>query len=683
MATVIFKTTTACNARCIYCDGTRPDAAPPARMTLELLELFFSRIDEFLKERPQETMEIIWHGGEPLLLGPEYFEHALSFQQKHCATTAGRIHHSMQSNLTLFRREFIAPLKALGISSFGSSYEIIDDIRGLGPSRDSVSYNRRFLDTICELKEEGINWGVIYVVTKPALPRAVEIFRHLANLCPWGTFSFNSVLLYGNGLEHLRISPAEYADFLGAILPEWWRRRDELSQVQPFASLVGTYLGETNILSCCDSGACARSHFGVLPDGSISHCGRSADWNLLNYGSIVDRSISQVFDDPQREVLMQRNTVLPEGECKDCHLWKICHGGCPLDAWSGSGSFLHKTEWCEAKKRFLKKYVEPVAGCVAPSAADSVQEIHSVAEPRVTAKVTLLSTSADDSELTWIHPYGGLGDSLMISGVLKQVSDRHPEKKFNLVDRSKYRVFLEGHPAIHHIGHPPPGARLLRTDYWNDDAFKMKHERAYQVLARLFGLETPVEETLYVPWELQEDQLLTAAIPWHRFNVLIAHSSESPRKQMPIKTWETLVSMLRRENVLPVQATRLNDRYIRGAYSLLGLTTPRQLISMMKRFDAVITSDNLVMHAAHLCGVPAVVMWGPTSHQTYGYPEQIHLQADPTCEYPGGCLGPDHPGLYLRACPQGEAHCMNSFGAESIHAAVMSVLGQAVTGSVK
>jgi uncharacterized protein len=681
MATVIFKTTTACNARCIYCDGARTDAAPQARMTLELLEVFFSRIDEFLKERPQETMEIIWHGGEPLLLGPEYFEHALRFQQKHCASTADRIHHSMQSNLTLFRREFLAPLKALGIDSFGSSYEIIDDLRGLGPGRDSLSYNRRFLDAVCDLKEEGINWGVIYVVTKPALTRAVEIFRHMANLCPWGTFSFNSVLLYGHGLEHLRISATEYADFLGAIFPEWWRRRDELAQVQPFCSLVGTYLGETNILSCCDSGACARSHFGVLPDGSISQCGRSADWNLLNYGSIVDRSISQVFADPQREVLLQRNTVLPEGECKDCHLWKICHGGCPLDAWSGSGSYLHKSEWCEGKKRFLEKYVEPVVRCAAPPSNGSVSAT-SVAETREVASAALHSTGADDSELTWIHPYGGLGDSLMISGVLKQVSERHPGKKFNLVDRSKYRVFLEGHPAIHDIGNPPPGARLLRTDYWNDDAFQVKHERAYQVLAQRFGLETPVEERLYVPWELREDPVLTAAIPWQRFNVLIAHSSESPRKQMPIKTWDALVSMLRRNEVLSVQSTRLHDRYIRGAYSLLGLTTPRQLISMMKRFDAVITSDNLVMHAAHLCGVPAVVLWGPTSHQTYGYPEQIHLQANPDCEYPGGCLGPAHPGLYLLACPQGPEHCMNSFVAQTIHAAVMSILNKHVMSSL-
>lgn len=536
------------------------------------------------------------------------------------------------------------------------------------------------------MKEEGVNWGVIYVVTNPALSRAVEIFHHLANLCPWGTFSFNSLLLYGNDLNHLKISPAEYADFLGAIFSEWWSRRDEFSQVQPFASLVGTYIGETNVLSCCDSGQCARSHFGVLPDGSISQCGRSSDWNLLNYGSILDRSFSQVFADPQRDVLLQRNTVLPEGECKDCHLWKICHGGCPLDAWSGSGSFLHKSEWCEAKKRFLEKYVEPVVHCAAP-VTDAPVSATPVAETNAVATAALISTPADDSELTWIHPYGGLGDSLMISGVLKQVSERYPGKKFNLVDRSKYRVFLEGHPAIRSIGHPPPGARLLRTDYWNDDGFQARHERAYQVLARRFGLETPVEESLYVPWELREDPVLAAAVPWKRFNVLVAHSSESPRKQMPMKTWEALVAMLRQDEVLPIQATRLHDRYIKGTYSLLGLTTPRQLISMMKRFDAVITSDNLVMHVAHFCGVPAVVVWGPTSHLTYGYPEQIHLQVEPKCEYLGGCLGPTHPGLYLLACPNGAEHCMNSIGAEAIHAAVMNILNKkpaaALTGLLR
>ena len=71
MATVIFKPTEACNSRCIYCEVVKKTRGPK-RMTFKILELFFRRVNEFLVERPQEEMEIIWHGGEPLLLGPGY-----------------------------------------------------------------------------------------------------------------------------------------------------------------------------------------------------------------------------------------------------------------------------------------------------------------------------------------------------------------------------------------------------------------------------------------------------------------------------------------------------------------------------------------------------------------------------------------------------------------------------------
>ena len=97
-----------------------------------------------------------------------------------------------------------------------------------------------------------------------------------------------------------------------------------------------------------------------MPDGSASHCGRSADWGLLDYGSIHEKSFAQIFADPQRESLQRRNAVLPETECKGCRFWDICHGGCPLDAWFAAGSFLHKSGWCLAEQELIEKYVEPL-----------------------------------------------------------------------------------------------------------------------------------------------------------------------------------------------------------------------------------------------------------------------------------------------------------------------------------
>lgn len=359
MATVIFKPTEACNSRCIYCEVVKKTRGPK-RMTFKTLELFFRRVNEFLLERPQEELEIIWHGGEPLILGPGYFERALLYQEKHCSRTAARIEHTVQSNLTLLTREFLDPMRKLGITSIGSSYDPISNIRGLGANRDWRAYNRRFLDALCLLEEEGFDWGVVYVVTQQSLAQPREIFNFLTNLSPRRGLRFNPVLVYGGGLDHIRISPAEYAEFLGAIFPVWWEHRADFGHIEPFRSLVGRLVGEGTSLTCTDSGACASTHLSVLPDGRASHCGRTADWGLLDYGSIHEKSFSQMFSDPQREVLRRRQAVLAETECQGCRVWDLCHGGCPVDGWFAAGSFLHKSGWCRAQKDLIEKYLEPL-----------------------------------------------------------------------------------------------------------------------------------------------------------------------------------------------------------------------------------------------------------------------------------------------------------------------------------
>ena len=684
MATVIFKATEACNARCIYCDVVHKKPRAPVVMPLETLEIFFSSINEFLLNRPDEQMEVIWHGGEPLLLGPDYFGQALHFQEKHCAATGSRIRHSIQSNLTLFSRDFTEILKKLGITSLGSSYDPILNLRGLGTKRDSQAYNRKFMDGIRLVEEEGFGWGIIYVVTKLSLAKPLEIFHFLANFSPKGAFMFNPVLIYDNPkLNRLKVTPKEYADFLGAIFPVWWQQLEEFPQVEPFSALTSNLLEEGTSLMCSDSGACARNHINVLPDGSLSLCGRAADWSLLQYGTIFDKSFSEVLADPQREVLMERNTILPETDCKGCRFWKICHGGCPLDAWSGSGSFLHKSEWCYAKRGFIEKYFEPMVNPSAAVAAVTTKEPQHPwppAPPANLARIGKRRRAKDPEarlELPWINPIGGLGDTLMVSGVLKQVVDRNSSRQFNLVARTKYRPLLAGHPAIAHIGHPPPGSKfvIFTTNYWEHEDYRQPGKRAYQVLARIFGLTPPVEERLYVPWVFRDDQVLMGLIPWKPRNVLICQSSDSPRKQMGLERWEALVQRLTQIGVGVCQAGRIRDSYVRGAYSLMGLTSTRQLISLVRHFDAVVTSDNFIMHAAQLCGVPAVVLWGPTSHRVYGYAGQVHLQAKIDCEYAGGCIeGGDGGHLYQIDCPRGPAHCLDTLPLEVIFNAVMGIL---------
>jgi ADP-heptose:LPS heptosyltransferase len=100
---------------------------------------------------------------------------------------------------------------------------------------------------------------------------------------------------------------------------------------------------------------------------------------------------------------------------------------------------------------------------------------------------------------------------------------------------------------------------------------------------------------------------------------------------------------------------------------LLGLTTLHQLISILNKSDVIVSVDNFIMHAAHLIGKPAIIIWGPTNSAVYGYFEQIHLQCSTKqCEMYNECLGPDFPDNYKTLCPFKIRHCMNGISVNKI-----------------
>lgn len=364
MATIILKATEECNSNCLYCDVVRKQRAVRT-MPPETLKAVFERVDEYLHANKDEEMTIIWHGGEPLLLGPTYYENAYRMQETLCPQTKSRIKHAMQSNLTVFDESFVPVLKQLGIDQIGSSFDPIGYVRGadIGSGEiDSQTYNRNYLRGDALAKRNGFSSGVICVVTRKSLARPLEIFYYLTNLKLDSGFDFHPVLVEDTSRQNLAITPKQYVEFLGAIFPVWWAHRERYPKVDPFTSYCTMIEERRQSLVCSDSGQCAYTHLNVGPDGSITHCGRSGDWGLLDYGNVHRRSFAEVMLDEKRALLRDRPAHLKNTACKKCRFWTICHGGCPLDSWFSHGDFLHKTNWCYIKRGFLKKYFEPVTG---------------------------------------------------------------------------------------------------------------------------------------------------------------------------------------------------------------------------------------------------------------------------------------------------------------------------------
>jgi len=361
MATLILKATEKCNSNCYYCDVVRKEKTGQS-MSLEMLERVFIRINEFLMGRPEENLTVIWHGGEPLLLGPDYYRTAVKFQEMHCAESKSRIGHSLQTNLTCFEEEYIDVLQALGIDHLGTSFDPEPHMRGPGRPCNSDEYNRRFMKGLHILERRGFPWGLIYVVTRKSLERPLDVFYFLSNLSTGKGFSMNPVLIYDEERKDVAISPEEYVEFLAAIFPEWWEHRGRHGAVQPFQMLADNIIDGKVTLFCGDSGECARGFINITPDGNASQCGRSEDWGLLQYGNIKEKSFEEIFQDEQRTCLEERTRYLKEHDCKGCRFWPLCHGGCPLDGYWNTKDFMNKTDWCEARRGFIARHFEPVTG---------------------------------------------------------------------------------------------------------------------------------------------------------------------------------------------------------------------------------------------------------------------------------------------------------------------------------
>jgi len=360
MATLILKVTEKCNSNCFYCDVVRKEKTGKT-MSMDTLETLFKRVNEYLSH-PDNRVEILWHGGEPLLPGPDYYRRAISLFNKYCSKTKNRVNHSIQTNLTCFNEEFGDIFRSLGINTIGTSYDPEPYIRGPGKKIDSDEYNRKFMRALAILERQGFGWGMIYVVTRKSLSKPLEVFHFLSNLSLRGGFNMNPVLIYDEERQDIAITPEEFRDFLGAIFPVWWKHRERYPDVQPFKGLVQTIIDGGLSLNCGESGDCIYYHVNVTPDGETSQCGRSADWGLLQYGNIKDKSLGEILGDAQRHQLVERIKKLQNKDCRGCRFWNLCHGGCPLDAYSKHKNFMFKSEWCESRRGFIEKYFEPVTG---------------------------------------------------------------------------------------------------------------------------------------------------------------------------------------------------------------------------------------------------------------------------------------------------------------------------------
>jgi len=316
-----------CNIDCRYCfykgrdarfgrGAQRMSGAVLEKMVRDYMELGFA------------VAGFAWQGGEPTLMGVDFFQRAVEFQKRY-GKSGQQVSNTMQTNATLlderwcrFLREnkFLLGISIDGPKEFHDVYRV--DHSGAG------TFDRVFLG-IRHCQQHGVEFN------------ALILLNHLNVEHPDRLFEF----LLENDLSYVQfipcveadpatqepaefsITPGQYGDFLCRLFDLWYAHGPHKMNVREFDSLTSYYvLGHHTI--CTYSKRCAG--FVVVEHSGDAFCCEffvEPQWRL---GNVLEEPLGDLASSPTKRAFARDKERLCDA-CLICKYLDLCRGGCMKD----------------------------------------------------------------------------------------------------------------------------------------------------------------------------------------------------------------------------------------------------------------------------------------------------------------------------------------------------------------
>ncbi len=170
---IVVFTSKLCNLRCRYCYEL-PLLSDKTRITLEQLEIAFRHFDAFFRKVEQPTtIRFCWHGGEPLLIEPDYYWKAFELQREVFAGSPHRVVNNLQTNLTVLDDARFDLMKN-GFDAVGVSLDVVGGLRVNAAGKDQ---EYRTVENLERVRERGLTPGGITVLSRANMSRLETVYR--------------------------------------------------------------------------------------------------------------------------------------------------------------------------------------------------------------------------------------------------------------------------------------------------------------------------------------------------------------------------------------------------------------------------------------------------------------------------------------------------------------------------
>lgn len=321
----------ACNLDCAYCFFLKKDALYPGsrfRMSDEVMESYVRQA----LEANQQT--IAWQGGEPTLMGLDFFRRAVELEKKYLKR-GQPIENTFQTNGILLDDEWCEFLREnrflVGISLDGPR-ELHDAYRrdkGGNPTCDRV------VAAIRRMQAHRVEFNVLCTVNAANGRQPLEVYRFFRDEIGAQFVQFIPIVEKeegrGAGDEGEKITdrsvPAEaYGRFLIEIFDEWVKRDVGSTFVTFFDAVLASYVyGRSSLCvlrpTCGD--ALALEH-----NGDLYSCDHFVEPSH-RLGNILETPLAELAGGERQRAFGQAKSAALPRMCRECPWLFTCHGECP------------------------------------------------------------------------------------------------------------------------------------------------------------------------------------------------------------------------------------------------------------------------------------------------------------------------------------------------------------------
>jgi uncharacterized protein len=326
-----------CNLQCSYCFFLNKERLYPGsrfRMSDEVLETY---IRQLIESHQSQRVTVSWQGGEPTLMGIDFFNKAIVFQEKY--QKPGMIfENTLQTNGTLLNDEWCEFFRKhdflVGISIDGPQH--LHDLHRLDkqgrPTFDRVMRGLRLL------QKHGVDYNILTTVNRVNADHPLEVYAFLRDEAKTSWMQFipaierlkdGVVTIYQEGttVSERSVQPRQFGDFLIAIFDEWVRHDVGTVFVQTFEAAVRNWLGLPSSGMCIFDATCGHG-LALEHNGDLYACDHFVEPKYFLGNIQRSHMLELVAGEQQRTFGRNKLDLLPRS-CRECDVWFACKGECP------------------------------------------------------------------------------------------------------------------------------------------------------------------------------------------------------------------------------------------------------------------------------------------------------------------------------------------------------------------